>query len=134
MKTVAIAKAAHYDEVNRRLETRDGERLIYKLARTRQRQSEDVETFHGVNDEHGQLSMDTKKLMERWRDYFEKISTGEFPHPPLPHAEPVPGPILPISAEEVVLTFVALSFHNRIMRVHLHAILRFIDSHSLLMW
>ncbi|WKX94957.1 hypothetical protein Q1695_011868 [Nippostrongylus brasiliensis] len=102
-KAVVIAKAAHHDEVNRRLETRDGERLIYKLARTRQRQSEDVEKFHGVNDEHDQLVMDTKKVMERWRYYFEKISTDEFPHPPLPHAEPILGPILSISAEEVVL-------------------------------
>ncbi|VDL82295.1 unnamed protein product [Nippostrongylus brasiliensis] len=102
-KAVAIAKAAHYDEVNRSLETRDGERLMYKLARTRQRQSEDAEKFHGVNDEHGQLLMDTKKDKKRWHDYFKKISTEEFPHPPLPQAEPIAGPILPISAEEVVL-------------------------------
>ncbi|VDL81607.1 unnamed protein product [Nippostrongylus brasiliensis] len=103
-RAVAIAKAAHYDEVNRRLETRDGERLIYRLARTRHRQSEDVEKFHGVTDDHGQLLMDTKKVMERWRDYFEKISTEESLHPPFPHAEPIVGrPILPISAEEVVL-------------------------------
>ncbi|WKY11554.1 hypothetical protein Q1695_003266 [Nippostrongylus brasiliensis] len=101
-RAVAIAKAAHYDEVNRRLETRDGERLIHKLARTRHRQSEDVEKLHGVNDEHGQLIMDTKKIMERWRYYFEKISTEEFPHLPLPHAEPIPGPILPITAEEML--------------------------------
>ncbi|VDL78252.1 unnamed protein product [Nippostrongylus brasiliensis] len=102
-KAVAIAKAAHYDEVSRRLETHDGERLIYRVARTRQRQSEDVGKFHGVNNDHDQLIMDTKKDMERWRNYFEKTSTEEFPHPPLPQAEPIPGPILPISAEEVVL-------------------------------
>ncbi|VDL71497.1 unnamed protein product [Nippostrongylus brasiliensis] len=50
-----------------------------------------------------QHAEDLMKVMKRWRDYFEKISTEEFLHPPLPHAEPIPGPILSISAEEVML-------------------------------
>ncbi|VDL75224.1 unnamed protein product [Nippostrongylus brasiliensis] len=47
----------------------------------------------------------------KWSAYSEArtaaneiISTEEFPHSPLPHANPITGPILPISAEEVVLT------------------------------
>lgn len=43
-------KAAHYGDVGKKLDTRDGERIIYRLARSRQRQSEDVEKFYGVND------------------------------------------------------------------------------------
>ncbi|VDL63060.1 unnamed protein product [Nippostrongylus brasiliensis] len=39
--------------------------------------------------------------MWRWRDYFEKISTEEFPHPSISRAEPVAGPIQTVSAEEV---------------------------------
>ncbi|VDL77297.1 unnamed protein product [Nippostrongylus brasiliensis] len=70
-KAVTNAKAANYEEVNRLLESREGERHIYRLARSRQRQTEDVLRFYGVNDENGQLLMDRTKVMRRWRDYFE---------------------------------------------------------------
>ncbi|VDP01566.1 unnamed protein product [Heligmosomoides polygyrus] len=40
---VAVAKASHYEEVNEKLETRDGERQLYRLAKARRRQSEDIQ-------------------------------------------------------------------------------------------
>ncbi|EYB91800.1 hypothetical protein Y032_0202g1798 [Ancylostoma ceylanicum] len=102
-KAVAVTKAAHYDNISKHLGAKDGgERLIYRLARSRQRQTEDVEKFYGVNDEHGQLITDRKEATERWCDYFEKISTEEFSHPPIPRLPPRCGPIQPITMEETM--------------------------------
>ncbi|EYC46253.1 hypothetical protein Y032_0403g824 [Ancylostoma ceylanicum] len=102
-KAVAAMKAAHYDNISKQLDAKDGgERLFYRLARSRQRQTEDVEKFYGVNDEHGQLITDRKKATKRWCDYFEKISTEEFSHPPIPQLPPTCGPIQPITVEETM--------------------------------
>ncbi|EYC46200.1 hypothetical protein Y032_0404g836 [Ancylostoma ceylanicum] len=96
-KAVTATKAAHYDNISKQLDAKGGgERLIYRLARSRQRQTEDVEKFYGVNDEHGQLITDRKKATKRCCDYFEKISTEEFSHSSIPHLPPTYGPIQPI--------------------------------------
>uniref|UniRef100_A0A183F8A7 Transposase n=1 Tax=Heligmosomoides polygyrus TaxID=6339 RepID=A0A183F8A7_HELPZ len=42
-KAVAVAKATHYGDVYRKLESRDGERYLYRIAKTRHRQTEDIE-------------------------------------------------------------------------------------------
>ncbi|VDO81652.1 unnamed protein product [Heligmosomoides polygyrus] len=73
-KAVAAAKAAYYAEVSEKLETRDGKRYLYRLAKARCRQAEDIEKFFGINDENGHLLMDRKRAVKQWRDYFEEIS------------------------------------------------------------
>ncbi|EYC38408.1 hypothetical protein Y032_0718g1795 [Ancylostoma ceylanicum] len=103
-KAVATAKAAHYEVINKELDTRDGERLLYLLAKSRKRQAEDVEKFHGISDEHGQLLMGYGKVKERWQDYVEKISTEEFTHLPIPQLPPTQGPVPPITVEETEAT------------------------------
>ncbi|EYC24622.1 hypothetical protein Y032_0013g2010 [Ancylostoma ceylanicum] len=77
--------------------------LIYRLARSRRRQIEDVEKYYGVNDEHGRLLIDRKKATEWWGDYFKKISTRELSHPPIPQLPPTYGPIQPITVDETVV-------------------------------
>ncbi|EYC19244.1 hypothetical protein Y032_0025g1263 [Ancylostoma ceylanicum] len=102
-KAVAATKAAHYDNISKQLDAKNaGERLIYRLARSRQQQTEDVEKFFGVNDEHGQLITDRRKAAERWYDYFEKISAEELSQPPTPQLPPTYGPIQPIIVDETV--------------------------------
>ncbi|WP_218939395.1 endonuclease/exonuclease/phosphatase family protein, partial [Wolbachia endosymbiont of Atemnus politus] len=44
-RTVAATKAAHYDDLYQKLDTRDGERDIYRLAKARHQQTEDIEMF-----------------------------------------------------------------------------------------
>ncbi|EYC16287.1 hypothetical protein Y032_0034g2906 [Ancylostoma ceylanicum] len=91
-KIVAATKAAHYDNISKQLDAKDGgERLIYRLAKSRQRQIEDVENFYGVNG--GQLITDRKKATN---------STEEFSHPPIPQLPPTCGPIQPITVKETI--------------------------------
>ena len=111
-KAVAVVKAAHYADVEKKLDTKEGERLIYRLAKSRKRQMEDIEKFHGVNDEHGHLLMDRRKAMKRWRDYFEKVSTEEFAHPPIPHVSPTYGPVQAITTEETEAALKRMMSHK----------------------
>ncbi|VDP41724.1 unnamed protein product [Heligmosomoides polygyrus] len=60
-KAVAFAKATHYGDVNEKLESHDGNRYLYRLAKNRHRQTEDIETFFGIGDEHGHLPMNRKE-------------------------------------------------------------------------
>lgn len=100
-KAVARTKTKRFEDLYRKLDTRDGERDLYKLVRSRNRKTEDVEKFFGINDENGRLLSNAEQAKERWRQYFEKISTEEFPHPLLPHAMPVLGAIPLITSSEV---------------------------------
>ncbi|VDP03021.1 unnamed protein product [Heligmosomoides polygyrus] len=99
-KAVAFAKATHYKDVNEKLESRHGVRYLYRLAKFRHRQTEDIEKFFGINDENGRLLMDREKALKRWRNYFEEISTAEFPHPALLSTAPTHGPVQKITVEE----------------------------------
>ncbi|VDO04602.1 unnamed protein product [Haemonchus placei] len=90
---VASEKAAHCADLNKKFESRDGERYVYRLAKTRNRRTEDIEKFFGINDENGHLLTDRKQTLKRWREYFENISTVEFAHPAIPCAPPGYGPV-----------------------------------------
>ncbi|VDP12643.1 unnamed protein product [Heligmosomoides polygyrus] len=50
-KAVAVANAVHYDELNEKFESRDGERHLYRLAKARHRQTEDIDKFLDVSDD-----------------------------------------------------------------------------------
>ncbi|VDO86922.1 unnamed protein product [Heligmosomoides polygyrus] len=44
--------------------------------------------------------MDRKSAYGGWRDYFEEISTAEFPHPAIASTAPTHGPVQKITVEE----------------------------------
>ncbi|VDO85129.1 unnamed protein product [Heligmosomoides polygyrus] len=96
-KAVAVARVTHYGDVYRKLESCDGERYLYRLAKTRHRQTEDIEKFFGINDESGHL---LTKALKRWRDYIEEISAMEFPHPVIPSVASVHGSVDKIDVGE----------------------------------
>lgn len=64
--------------------------------KSRHHQTEDV------SDENGQWINGCKKAVKCWRDYFEKVSTNEFLHPPIASAPPVFSPVQPIAVDKVV--------------------------------
>ncbi|VDP07617.1 unnamed protein product, partial [Heligmosomoides polygyrus] len=79
---------------------RDGERHLCRLAKARHRQAEDIEKFLGINDENGHLLTNRKRAMKRWHDYFERISTEELAHPPIPCVPSTHGPLQKSTVEE----------------------------------
>lgn len=69
-KAVAVMETVYCHDIGKTLDASDFERIIYRLAKSLQRQTESLEGYHDVND-HGQLLMNRRKVMERWRDYFD---------------------------------------------------------------
>ncbi|VDP12487.1 unnamed protein product [Heligmosomoides polygyrus] len=90
--------------------TKPGRRKIEKQTwlwtddvkkKVKEKKSEDIEKFFGINDDNGHLLMNRKRAMERWHDYFERISTVEFSYPPIPCVPPTHGPVQKITVEEM---------------------------------
>jgi hypothetical protein len=100
-RTVATAKAAHYQDLYDQLDTPNGANKIYKLAHARDRTTQDLGHIVNIKDENGQLLHKPKDILRRWKDYFEKICNEEFPHPPIPAANTTAGPVPAITIEEV---------------------------------
>ncbi|VDO62182.1 unnamed protein product [Heligmosomoides polygyrus] len=50
-----------------------------------------------LSDEEGHFLTGSKKALKRWRNYFEEISTVEFPYPVIPSAAPTLGPVQKIT-------------------------------------
>ncbi|EYB98424.1 hypothetical protein Y032_0131g1615 [Ancylostoma ceylanicum] len=86
-----MEKATHYGKSNKELDTRNGERLIYLLAKFCRRQAEDVEKFREINDEHGKLLVDYRKV----RDSIE-----EFTHLYISQLLPKHGPVHSTTVQE----------------------------------
>ncbi|EYC46241.1 hypothetical protein Y032_0403g817 [Ancylostoma ceylanicum] len=95
-----MAKATHYGKSNKELDTRDGERLIYRLATSCRRQAEDVEKFRETNDEHGILLVAYRKVRERLYACFEKVSIEEFAHLSIPQLPPTHGLVHSTTVQE----------------------------------
>ncbi|EYC43957.1 hypothetical protein Y032_0476g2146 [Ancylostoma ceylanicum] len=93
-------KETHYEKSNKELDTRDGERFIYRLAKYCRPQAEDVEKFRKINDQHGKLLVDYRKVMERLHECVEKVSNEEFTHLPIPQLPPTHGPVHSITVQE----------------------------------
>ena len=54
-KTVAIAKGRAYENLIARLETKEGEKELYRLARQRDRTGKDVQHVQVIKDENGNV-------------------------------------------------------------------------------
>ena len=54
-KAVAMAKRLAYDDLYARLETKEGEKELYRLARQRDRAGKDVQHVRVIKDENGNV-------------------------------------------------------------------------------
>ncbi|MGL4506556.1 MAG: hypothetical protein ACRCUF_12565 [Aeromonas sobria] len=71
------------------------------MANSRHRATQDIGQVKHVKDNEGNTLRDAPAILQRWSDYFAKISNDEFPHMPIQSAHPVSGPIMPITTAEV---------------------------------
>ncbi|VDO68984.1 unnamed protein product [Haemonchus placei] len=101
-KAIASERAAHYADLNKKHESRDDERYVYRLSKTRIHQAEDIEKSFGINDENGHLLTDPTQTMKRWSEYFGNISTVECTHPAIPCAPPVHVPVWKVTVNKTI--------------------------------
>ncbi|KAK6756670.1 hypothetical protein RB195_014848 [Necator americanus] len=53
----------------------------------------------------GAVLRPSSQILERWREYYNHVCNEEFCHPPIPTVPSVEGPVLPITAVEVIAAF-----------------------------
>ena len=78
-RAVAMAKEEAYEELYTRLDTREGAKIIYKLAKIRDRRSRDISDIAYVKDEDGTILTESGKIKGRWKHNFDKLFNAENP-------------------------------------------------------
>ena len=76
-KAVAMAKGRVYDDLYARLETKEGEKELYRLARQRDRAGKDVQHVRVIKDENGNVMVNSEAVLKRRKEYFAKMMNEE---------------------------------------------------------
>ena len=77
-KAVAMAKGRAHDYLYVRLDTKEGEKELYRLARQRDRAGKDVQHVKGVvKVENDNVMISSEAVLKRWKEYFEKLMNEE---------------------------------------------------------
>ena len=72
-----MAKGCAYDDLYARLQTKEGEKELYQLARQRDRAGKDVQHVRVIKDENGNVMVNSEAVLKRWKEYFEKLMNKE---------------------------------------------------------
>ena len=72
-----MAKGRAYDHLYARLETKEGEKELYRLARQRNRAGKDVQHVRVIKDKNGNVMVNSEAVLKRWKEYFEKLMNEE---------------------------------------------------------
>ena len=101
-KAVAMTKRRAYDDLYARLETKEGKKELYRLARQRNRAGKDVQHVWVIKDENGNVMVNSEAVLKRWKEYFEKLMNEENNRDPrTEEAEVVNEEVNCVSREEV---------------------------------
>ena len=102
-RVVARPKAAAADEFYQKLESKEGEQRVYKIAKAREREraKRDTGDCVVVKSKTGALLIEDRDICKRWKEYFEELLNTENTRDELEVAEQVEGPEMNIQKEEV---------------------------------
>ena len=78
-REVAKARNKAYKELYEKLETKEGENEVFKVAKQRNRQSKDVQQVRVINSKTGEILMVEEKVKQRWKEYFDDLLNQENP-------------------------------------------------------
>lgn len=67
---IAVAKNRAYDKLYRKLETKEGEKEVFKLARARERRTRNLGVVRCIKDENDKVLYEDAEIKERWHMYF----------------------------------------------------------------
>jgi hypothetical protein len=72
-RTVSEVKGQMYDGLYQRLGTKEGEKDIYRMAKSRERKTRDIIQVKCIKDATEQLLTKDEDIKNRWREYFDKL-------------------------------------------------------------
>jgi len=81
-KAVALAKNNAYERLYQKLETKEVEKHVFKLARTREKKTRDPTCIRCIKGEDGKVLVEEVEIRERWRSYFSRPFNGENEYSP----------------------------------------------------
>ncbi|KAK4302380.1 hypothetical protein Pmani_025531 [Petrolisthes manimaculis] len=76
-KEVAKAKDRAYEKLYEKLDSREGEKDLYRLARQRDRAGRDVQHVKMIKDVDGNILTSEESVLRRWKEYFEQLMNIE---------------------------------------------------------
>ncbi|KAK3569915.1 hypothetical protein QTP86_007356 [Hemibagrus guttatus] len=76
-REVSEAKQKAYDELYTRLDTREGQKDFYRLARQRDQDGNDVQQVRVIKDRDGKVLTSEETVQNRWKEYFEELMNEE---------------------------------------------------------
>ena len=72
-RAVSENKYKAYENFYKKLESKEGEKDIYKLAKVRERKSRDLGNIRCIKSEDQRVLVTNGKIKERWRSYFHQL-------------------------------------------------------------
>ena len=72
-----MAKGRAYDNLYAGLETKEGEKELYRLARQRDKAGQDVQHVRVIKDESVNVMVNSEAVLKRWKEYVEKLMNEE---------------------------------------------------------
>ena len=72
-----MAKRRTNDNLYARLETKEGEKELYRLVCHRYRAGKDVQHVRVIKDKNSNVMISSETVLKRWKDYFEKLINEE---------------------------------------------------------
>ena len=95
-------KGHAYDDLYAKLETKEGEKELYRLVRQRNRAGKDVQHVRVLKDENSNMMVSLEAVLKRWKEYFQKLMNQENDRKPrTEEAEVVNKEVNCVSIEEV---------------------------------
>ena len=76
-KEVAKAKSKAYDELYEGLDTKEGEKTLYRLARQRHQAGKDVQQVRMMKDKDGNVMTDGESVLRMWKEYYMGLMNEE---------------------------------------------------------
>ncbi|XP_071727373.1 uncharacterized protein [Rutidosis leptorrhynchoides] len=78
-KAVALTKEKAYEDLYRKLDSKDGANDIYRIAKARERRSRDLDNIKFIKNEVGQTLVKDDEIRNRWEGYFSSLFIGGRP-------------------------------------------------------
>ena len=100
-RTVAVERARAAQELYEKLDTREGEKAIYRLAKSRDHATKDNYQGYFVKAQDGTLLMNTEENISWWAEYYRDLLNKARQHTDGRNEPLTEGPLHQVTREEV---------------------------------